>query len=80
RYITCNAIAPGFFPSRMTDFGIKNNLDILESVQPLGRIGIPQDIGGLTLFLCSKASAHVTGVIIAVDGGNSLLLSSNARL
>jgi NAD(P)-dependent dehydrogenase (short-subunit alcohol dehydrogenase family) len=72
KQITCNAIAPGFFPSRMTKFGVEENLDVLESIQPLGRIGKAEDMAALGLFLCSKASAHLTGVIIPIDGGQSL--------
>jgi NAD(P)-dependent dehydrogenase (short-subunit alcohol dehydrogenase family) len=70
--ITCNAIAPGFFPSRMTEFGLKENLDVLESLQPLGRIGGATDMAALGLFLCSKGSAHINGAIIPIDGGQSL--------
>jgi NAD(P)-dependent dehydrogenase (short-subunit alcohol dehydrogenase family) len=55
KYITVNAIAPGFFPSKMTSFGLEKNMDVLNAVQPLGRIGSTEDIAGLALFLSSKA-------------------------
>ena len=73
RGITVNAISPGFFPSKMTAFGIKNNKNVLESLQPLGRIGVEEDMQGLILYLSSKASAHMTGVILPLDGGQSLV-------
>jgi NAD(P)-dependent dehydrogenase (short-subunit alcohol dehydrogenase family) len=72
KFITCNAIAPGFFPSRMTKFGVQENLEVLESIQPLGRIGKAEDMAALGVFLCSRGSAHLTGIIIPIDGGQSL--------
>jgi NAD(P)-dependent dehydrogenase (short-subunit alcohol dehydrogenase family) len=69
RKIMVNAILPGFFPTRMTAFGLKNHGDSMTAQQPTGRTGVPQDLAGLTLFLSSKASAHVTGAHILVDGG-----------
>ena len=71
-YVTVNAIAPGFFPSRMTKFGIMKNGEILTKLQPLKRLGCEQDMAGLILFLCSKAGAHVNGAVIPLDGGQSL--------
>lgn len=79
-FITVNAIAPGVFPSRMTKYGIDNSLDVMEASQPLGRIGVPGDIAGTALYLCSKASAHLTGVVIPLDGGQTLSLTAMARL
>ncbi|KAJ3358988.1 hypothetical protein HDU91_005054 [Kappamyces sp. JEL0680] len=78
--ITVNCIAPGFFPSRMTAYGMENNLDALNSVQPLGRIGMPQDMAGLALFLSSRASAHLTGSVIPIDGGQALANTSGYGL
>lgn len=72
KFVTVNAIAPGFFPSKMTAFGVENNLDVLNAVQPLGRIGSTHDMAGLALFLSSKASAHLNGVVIPIDGGQAL--------
>ncbi|MEM7546003.1 MAG: SDR family oxidoreductase [Pseudomonadota bacterium] len=69
--ITVNAIAPGPFPSQMTAFALKDQdrQDRIAKQNPLGRVGVPDDIGGLLVFLGSKAGAYVTGAIIPVDGG-----------
>ena len=80
KYIAVNAIAPGVFPSKMTKFGIDNALELLEAGQPLGRIGTPKDMAGLVLFLCSPASAHITGAVIPIDGGSSLLSTGSSKL
>ncbi|KAI8812914.1 hypothetical protein BJ742DRAFT_861631 [Cladochytrium replicatum] len=72
RSITVNAIAPGMFPSNMTRFGLENNGELLAAFQPTGRIGAASDMAGLALFLFSKASAHITGAVITIDGGQSL--------
>jgi len=70
RHITVNAILPGLFPSKMTAFGFKTVGDKnFASMQPTGRFGMPEDIAGLTLFLTSPASAHITGTHILLDGG-----------
>ena len=72
RHINVNAIAPGFFPSDMTAGffeafpGLEQN--ILENI-PAGRFGTPQDIGGLLIFLCSRAGAYLNGSVTALDGG-----------
>ncbi|KAN0065953.1 hypothetical protein ACQY0O_001087 [Thecaphora frezii] len=72
KFIMVNAICPGVFPSRMTAYGLEENRDVLEAIQPTGRVGTPEDIGGLALFLASRAGAHVTGTGIVIDGGQSL--------
>ena len=56
----------------MTAYGVENNLDVLNSIQPLGRIGSVSDMAGLSLFLSSKASAHINGTVIPIDGGQSI--------
>ncbi|WP_340108045.1 SDR family oxidoreductase [Pikeienuella sp. HZG-20] len=69
--ITVNAIAPGPFQSNMTAFATADaeNRDRIGAKTPLGRIGAPDDIAGLMIFLCSRAGAYITGAIIPVDGG-----------
>ncbi|KAJ7765731.1 hypothetical protein B0H16DRAFT_1524171 [Mycena metata] len=68
--VTVNAILPGFFPSKMTAFGLKAaGEEILALGQPTGRLGKTEDMAGVALFLASPAAAHVTGAQIIVDGG-----------
>ena len=70
--ITVNAIAPGFFESKMTAFIMENMLDEIVARCPLGRIGRPDDMAGTALFLASRAGAYVNGAVIPVDGGTIL--------
>ncbi len=74
RRITVNAIAPGPFPSRMTAFATasEEGADATGAMNPLGRIGRPEDIAGLMLFLCGYGGSYVTGATISVDGGYSV--------
>ena len=70
--ITVNALAPGFFPSRMTKgvlqaFGAEN----LAARAPLRRLGDDDDLKGAALLFASAAGKHITGQILAVDGGVS---------
>lgn len=69
--ITVNAISPGPFESKMTAYalGTDEGKDMMGSVIPLGRIGSPEDMIGLSTFLASPASDYVTGVSIPLDGG-----------
>lgn len=70
--ITVNAIAPGFFPSRMTK-GLMAAIgeDQLASHAPLRRIGDDEDLKGAALLFASRAGKHITGQVLAVDGGVS---------
>jgi len=70
KFITVNAILPGVFPSKMTKFGLSENGDKILMQQPMGRVGTPEDIAGLALFLCSRGSAHISGALIPIDGGS----------
>lgn len=69
--ITVNAIAPGPFQSNMTAFATADaeNRERIGAKTPLGRIGAPDDIAGLLVFLGSRAGAYVTGAVIPTDGG-----------
>ena len=68
--INVNAIAPGFFPTKMTQ-GLRKMLgdERLAARAPLHRMGGPEDLKGLAVLLASNAGAFITGQIVAVDGG-----------
>ncbi len=70
--ITVNAIAPGFFPTRMSK-GLIDNIgeETLKGMSPLQRLGDDEDLKGATLLFASDAGKHITGQILAVDGGVS---------
>jgi NAD(P)-dependent dehydrogenase (short-subunit alcohol dehydrogenase family) len=72
-HITVNAIAAGPFESKMTAFvfDTPENREMVERMVPLGRIGRPDDVAGLTLFLSSRAGSYLTGAVIPLDGGIS---------
>ena len=73
--ITVNALAPGFFPSRMTKGTLDRlGVDKLVASVPLGRLGDNEDLKGATLLFASQAGKHITGQILAVDGGVSCVL------
>jgi NAD(P)-dependent dehydrogenase (short-subunit alcohol dehydrogenase family) len=68
--ITVNALAPGFFPSKMTAGTIKAlGLEKLTANVPLRRIGDDDDLKGAVVLFASDAGKHITGQILAVDGG-----------
>jgi gluconate 5-dehydrogenase len=72
--ITVNAIAPGFFPSKMTRGSLeKLGVDKLTEKSPLHRIGDDEDLKGVAALFASDASKHITGQILAVDGGVSVV-------
>jgi gluconate 5-dehydrogenase len=67
--IRVNAIAPGFFPSKMTQGTLDKFGDILIAETPLGKLGNDTDLMGAALLLASDAGGHITGQTIVVDGG-----------
>ena len=69
--ITVNAIAPGPFESQMMAATLEQFGDAIAASCPLGRIGSPEDMAGVAIYLASRAGAYVTGAIIPVDGGIS---------
>jgi 3-oxoacyl-[acyl-carrier protein] reductase len=73
RNVLVNAVAPGLIDTEMT-VAVRNMAgeDKLTKMIPARRLGKPEDIAGVVLFLCSPAAAYVTGQVIAVDGGLSL--------
>jgi NAD(P)-dependent dehydrogenase (short-subunit alcohol dehydrogenase family) len=72
--ITVNALAPGFFPSKMTKGTIASlGLEKLTEGVPLARIGDDDDLKGAALLFASDGGKHITGQILAVDGGVSVV-------
>lgn len=69
KHITVNAIAPGYFPSKMTDAIPEEESEVIEGHTPMRRWGRPEDMAGVALYLASKASGFVCGAVIPVDGG-----------
>jgi gluconate 5-dehydrogenase len=70
--ITVNALAPGFFPTRMSQGLIENiGEKNLAAIAPLQRLGDGEDLKGATLLFASAAGKHISGQILAVDGGVS---------
>lgn len=70
--ITVNALAPGFFPSKMTMGALETlGVEALCSRAPLQRIGDEEDLKGAAVLFASDAGKHITGQILAVDGGVS---------
>jgi 2-deoxy-D-gluconate 3-dehydrogenase len=79
RNIIVNAIAPGPFPTWMLSTGVGTGGDVegtdwdtVGAMNPSKRVGTPEDIGGLALFLCSRAGAFTVGEVITCDGGSLL--------
>lgn len=71
--IRVNAIAPGFFPTKMAKAVMEKNRDRILLGTPLGRFGGDDDLKGAAVFLASRASAYVTGHVLTVDGGQTAM-------
>jgi len=69
RGITVNAVAPGYFETKMTGWMLEIYRDEIVENAPLKRLGTPPDIAGIALYLASRAGAYVNGAVIPVDGG-----------
>ncbi len=72
RQILCNSIAPGVFPSKMADGLIAwgGGEKALAAANPNKRLGNAEDIAAAVVFLSSRASSHVNGATLVIDGGN----------
>jgi NAD(P)-dependent dehydrogenase (short-subunit alcohol dehydrogenase family) len=69
RHVAVNAIAPGYFPSKMTA-AIADRINAQSIGEtPMARWGTPEDMAGVALFLGSRASAYLCGAVVTVDGG-----------
>lgn len=69
RNICCNSIAPGFIETSMTEVMNEKQKELTLAQIPLGRMGHPNDIANMALFLASSLSDYVTGQVLTVDGG-----------
>ena len=69
RGVRCNALAPGFIRTDMTAELSEDQIEGLQSLIPLGRLGETDDISGVVRFLVSPAARYITGQVLAVDGG-----------
>ena len=67
--IRVNAIAPGFFDTRLSHSLLEKTRVKVEKTTPMGRIGQPGELAGVAVFLASAASSYITGQVLAVDGG-----------
>jgi NAD(P)-dependent dehydrogenase (short-subunit alcohol dehydrogenase family) len=67
--ITANSIVPGFIPTEGTDTEMRESLPRSGAYLPIGKLGVPQDIGPVAVFLASPASDYMTGEIFTLDGG-----------
>lgn len=74
RHVLCNAIAPGLYPSKMANglIELQGGMKDLEESSPNKRLGKPEDIAGLVVFLASRAASHLNGSVITTDGGAHL--------
>ncbi len=73
RGIRVNAIAPGFFHSRLADPAIGLAEPSIKARNPIARVGEPGELKGVAVFLASDASSYITGQFIAVDGGGTVV-------
>lgn len=69
--VRVNAVAPGFFPTRLSAGVIERSEALIVRDTPLGRVGVPGELKGAILFLAAPASDYITGQVLAVDGGMS---------
>ena len=69
--VTVNAVAPGPLESKMMAETLQRFRDAIVASCPLGRIGEPEDMAGVAIYLASRAGAYLTGAVIPVDGGIS---------
>jgi gluconate 5-dehydrogenase len=67
--IRVNALAPGFFPTRLSAGVVEHASDRIKSITPLGRLGEAGELKGAVVFLAAPASDYITGQIVAIDGG-----------
>jgi NAD(P)-dependent dehydrogenase (short-subunit alcohol dehydrogenase family) len=71
-HVTVNAISPGWFPSRMNAPITEAGGEAWKAATPHRRFGTIEEMGGLALFLCSRAGGYINGQTIVIDGGRSI--------
>jgi NAD(P)-dependent dehydrogenase (short-subunit alcohol dehydrogenase family) len=69
QHVNVNAVAPGPFQSKMMKQTLEDFGEAIVASVPRGRIGEPEDMAGVAIYLASRAGAYVTGAVIPVDGG-----------
>lgn len=72
RQITVNAVAPGFVATEMIEAMTDQAREAMTGMIPFGRVGTPEEVADVVLFLASDAARYITGQVIAVDGGMSI--------
>jgi NAD(P)-dependent dehydrogenase (short-subunit alcohol dehydrogenase family) len=72
RHITVNAVAPGYFESKMTAEVLDEYGDEIRGACPMDRIGRPEEMAGVAIYLASRAGAYTNGTVIPVDGGTCI--------
>lgn len=70
--ILVNAVAPGYFPTRMTQALVSTVEDRLKGLSPLNRLGREGEVKGAVVFLCSPAASFITGQVLNIDGGSTI--------
>jgi len=73
--VRVNCIAPGFIATEMSAKALNNDKERMQKVlsrTPMAKLGQPSDIGNAVVYLCSDEAGYVTGVVLPVDGGNSI--------
>jgi NAD(P)-dependent dehydrogenase (short-subunit alcohol dehydrogenase family) len=73
-HVLARKLAPGPFESKMMAETLERFGDAIRAGCPMGRIGEPEDMAGIAIYLASRAGAYVTGAVIPVDGGISTTL------
>ena len=79
RHVNVNAIAPGFFPSKMTAHLLDREAEMVKAI-PRGRLGTAEDAAGSAIYLCSRAAAFVTGHVLVLDGGQQVACGNAGEL
>jgi 3-oxoacyl-[acyl-carrier protein] reductase len=73
RNITCNAVAPGFIATAMTDALTDQQKEMISQRIPAGRMGNTSDIAAAVVYLASEEAAYVTGATLQVNGGMAMI-------